>query len=551
VPAFASSRTEAVAAASVSIPAFLIVLAYFADRVGLPLAPFTLLGLSLVASIAATLTGRDAESRRNGAELVAFAAVVGAVFAWIVSLAWPRLLPMGGGADLIHHLQLIDYIERHGHLVRDRGVEAYLGEMTHYTPGSHLLAVVAGAWADSDGFHSYHLIAAASVALKAGLVFLIARRLMPDGVPAVPLALGAVLLLPLPHFYFVGSFARYSYFAQVVSELFAVAMWWALVAWIETPTLRPAAMFGLWGSAAFLTWPIWIGPPVVTFAAAIWLSRRQVLRTRILAVLASAAPIALAAGVHMVGRVGWLSIAQTGAEVRIPRAGDFGVVFLGLGVAGFATAVVRRRGMALVAFAAAIGLQSAALYALATARGAQIPYMAIKMVHLALYPAAVAGALAGAEAWRIAMSTAVGHWFTGHRAALTAWISVGIAATLVIIQAARVPLQPPTVSQPLYEAGRWARANLPAECVDYIAADELTSYWLHLAVLGSRRISERTADDRTFELKDAVMRWILPGGLPYAVADLSVLPRDIRDQTKELFRSGSALVIAREGVCSR
>ena len=51
--------------------------------------------------------------------------------------------PAVRGADLAHHLQLVDYIERHWRLVHEAGVEAYLGEMVHYTPGAHLLAAIA------------------------------------------------------------------------------------------------------------------------------------------------------------------------------------------------------------------------------------------------------------------------------------------------------------------------------------------------------------------------------------------------------------------------
>jgi hypothetical protein len=42
--------------------------------------------------------------------------------------------------------------------------------------------------------------------------------------------------------------------------LFAVAMWWALVVWIAQPAARAMVLFALFGVAAFLTWPIWVGP---------------------------------------------------------------------------------------------------------------------------------------------------------------------------------------------------------------------------------------------------------------------------------------------------
>ncbi len=64
----------------------------------------------------------------------------------LLRVAWPSLVPPGRGPDLTHHLLLVDYIEQHHHLVHDRSLDGAMGEMAHYTPGSHLLAVMAGTW---------------------------------------------------------------------------------------------------------------------------------------------------------------------------------------------------------------------------------------------------------------------------------------------------------------------------------------------------------------------------------------------------------------------
>ena len=104
------------------------------------------------------------------------------------------------------------------------------------------------------------------------------------------------------------------------------------------------------------------------------------------------------------------------------------------------------------------------------------------------------------------------------------------------------------MSESLYQAGRWAREHAPdPSCIDYIVADNHTAYWLHLAVTGNRRMSARTADDRTFETRDEILRWIRPEGLPYAVADLATIPKDVLDEHEEVARFGSAVVIRRRG----
>src|SRR5207248_10326353 len=64
----------------------------------------------------------------------------------------------------------------HWRLVHDVRLSEYLGEMIDYTPGVHLIAALAGAWLRTDGLHAVYAVVAFTVALKAGLVFHIARR---------------------------------------------------------------------------------------------------------------------------------------------------------------------------------------------------------------------------------------------------------------------------------------------------------------------------------------------------------------------------------------
>jgi hypothetical protein len=100
----------------------------------------------------------------------------------------------------------------------------------------------------------------------------------------------------------------------------------------------------------------------------------------------------------------------------------------------------------------------------------------------------------------------------------------------------------------MYLAGQWARANLPAACIDYLVQDDDSAYWLHLAVLGNPRQTERTRDPATFDPKQALIRWIQPAGLPFAITDdLEALPKDIRSGVDIVRRFGPAAVVARRG----
>jgi hypothetical protein len=206
-------------------------------------------------------------------------------------------------------------------------------------------------------------------------------------------------------------------------------------------------------------------------------------------------------------------------------------------------------------FTAALALQTAALFVVARRSGADRPYMALKMFYLLLWPMTVLAALAIAELW-----TAIGTRMpsrgrmTGLRDSQLAWLLVGAVAVIVARPLVRSParLHPgrPAVSLPLYEAGRWARANLPAACIEYLVGDDETAYWLHLAVLGNPRMTARSADNSTYEPRDAMVRWLSPGGLPYAIADLSSVPRDVRNDFDIVHPFGTAAVVRRRGTAS-
>jgi len=534
------TSAEAVSATLLSFQASAIFCAYFTDRVGFTISPFVTLAAALGFSLATFLRLRRHISPAR-ADLACYIALVAATAASLLWLQWPELLLPGGGDDLTHHLQLVDYIDRHWRLVHDPPIEAYLGEMVHYTPGSHLLASLAGRWTRTDGFHTVYTVLVVSTALKVGLVFLIARRSVQA---PLPFALLAPVLLLLPSAFSLESFTRYSYVAQVVSEYFAVSAWWAGVAWNDRPSRLALVVFAISGAASFLTWPVFAGPPAAALAVTIACRRDMDVRLQIRSLLLATAPIAIVAAIHASGRLGWTRIVKTSADMAVPALSSFSWPFLALAAAGLVISIGRGRARATTLLTAAIGVQAVTLFLLARADGAAVPYMAIKMAYLVIYPLAVCGAITIGMLW-----SWTAKWIPGGR--LESFAASAPAAVLcLVILRATVPVvrQKPTVSEALYLAGRWARDNIPdPSCVDYIVTDVHTAYWLHLAVLGNRRMSARTADDRTFDPREQVIRWINPGGLPYAVADLAAVPKDVLAEHEELARFGSAVVIKRRG----
>jgi hypothetical protein len=541
------SRAEQIAAWIVAFLAAAVVAAYVLDAIGLTLHPIAILVLAVVtASVVAGRLGPSADGvavRDARHTALAVVAIAAATAGWLLWLAWPHLLPIGGGSDLTHHLLLIDYIERTRHLVHDAALGPVLGEMAAYTPGAHLLVVLTASWLRTDGLHAVYPLLVLTVAFKTVFVFLIALRCTRPENGALP-AVVAVLLLFVPRAYFLDSFVHDSYFAQVMCELFAVAMWWAIVRHDAGLATGTVAFFGLTGAAAFLTWPVWTGPIILALAAALYLERHLALPppVRIRRFLLATAPIVLVAGMHAMRHFADASIAGAAGFVVRPTVATLGWTFLVPAIAGTIAAATMREARTVPLLLGAVAVQAAALVVVARWRGADAPYLALKMVYFAIYPLAVGGgvavaALSGRGSW-----TSVVKWSAAIVIAIAAFGSVrGIRRT------------PPPVSEPLVAAGRWAHDRLPSNCVDYLVADDDSAYWLHLVALGNSRSAPRSLNPATFDPAQSQVRWIMSNGLPYAIADnFDALPRDIRTHVDVLARFGPAAVVQRRGhsVCS-
>ena len=98
-----------------------------------------------------------------------------------------------------------------------------------------------------------------------------------------------------------------------------------------------------------------------------------------------------------------------------------------------------------------------------------------------------------------------------------------------------------------FRAGAWAREHVRTDCVEYLVPQDSTSYWLHLAVLGNPSLPSAGAPPRYYFYKEAVVRWITNTSYPVTIADLSVVPREIREDVDVLARFGHIIVGRRRG----
>ncbi len=152
-----------------------IVVAYLGGWFGLTLVPaFVAVSAFAVTAVAWVSLPPDGRPGELSGSTWWWAVVVAASLVGLFAAAWPSLLPPGGASDLTHHLMLVDVLDRSRHLVDGAAAEAALGEMAHYTPGLHLLIVVAGSLLGVEAYRAAYPLLALTVALKAGFVFLIA-----------------------------------------------------------------------------------------------------------------------------------------------------------------------------------------------------------------------------------------------------------------------------------------------------------------------------------------------------------------------------------------
>ena len=499
--------------------------AYAIDALGAGVQPWPSLLVALVVSgVGAAAASR---SDRVSAELLIWAGVVIVLSAVLLRMGPPSHVPPGRGPDLTHHLLLVDYIERTGHLVHDRALDGSMGEMAHYTPASHVLAVMAGRWFGTDGLHAFFPVAVVCCALTAGFLFLIGRRQQLS----VPHALIAVLLLFLPVQYFFGAFTHDGFLSQAVSTLFAVAMWWAIVVWDSQPSRMAAALVSVFLVATFLSWPIWLGPPLLVF---LLLSLRAPIDARERAVhwAIVLVPLLVTFAYHSAGRWGWMVIVRTSGAVLHPSLESLGWVLPVLAVLGVVLGASDSRGRVSLMLLCAALLQAASLYTIAKLQGAHTPYMAFKMVYFLIYPLAVFAAIA------LAKLSALSRSYDN-----IGWLMAALLMALAVRPAVATPRVLPVADDDLYAMGRWVRANGAATCTDYLVADAETAYWLHLAVLGNSRSGPRMAVVDGYDARAAVAPWITSAGRRYAIADLRLLPAEVRAHVELVAESGHAAVI--------
>lgn len=535
------TESEAVALLLLLFGAAVAIVGWLAGAAGLPIHPIGVLTLSLltVGIQCWSVIRGGLHWSFSGARLAGFVAVVVGFTAYFCWLAWPSLLPISEGPDLVHHLTLIHFIQRRHALPDVPTFGEYLGEMTGYTPGSHLLAALVADWLRADGLRVLYPLTVAAVALKTALLYNVLCRILPR--PHVAAAIAGTLLLLVPHAYLLRSFTHFYFYAQVLAETFAVAMLWATVAWHQQPSRRSLALFAIFGIGVVLCWPVMLPAPALALAMVVVWRRWPAFRATIGDLAVALGPIAAVLLIYSAAHRKAAGILSSGGSTVEPAAGLFGWPFLVLTTAGIVVAVRRPQTAGpVVAFVAACLVQILGLAALQLYLHATNLYLASKSVHLLAYGLVLCAAIALESGWRALTDWLPSTWRHGVGWTLPVLVAVAIARSDLPMRPIHSPL-----TEPVHRAGLWAKANLPSACIDYLVPHWVTAYWLHVDVLGNPRQSERMRHE-ALDYRVNVGRWIMPGSLPFAIVeDLESLPFDARPNVRVLQPFGKAAVVER------
>ncbi len=534
---------ESLAAGLLAGAASVMAVGYLLDAVRLPLAPSVLaIGAITGGAITFHVVQRASPSggtRRQLLEVSIFLLITALVCGYLLWLASPSLLPVADGPDIVHHLLLVHVIQRTLQLVKDPGMEPYLGEMMHYTPGSHVLAAAFAMWLRVDALRVVYPVMALCAALKCALLFLTAVRAMPESRSPLHAAAAAVLVI-VPAEYFFGSLLKFGFYAQVVSEMFAAGMLLATVLWARSGARVWLVLFSICAIGAFLAWPVWVPAAMLALALTIVL-RRPAISEGVGDMLIAFAPIAIIGGLHLIMHRGGASILGSAGVVTIPSLEVVSVVFIALALLGALLAIGDVRARSVVIVAAAVLLQAFGLAVLNRLAGSGSLYLPYKMVYLLVLPCAVLAALVLSRLAALVPSR------NGLFRAASAVVPLAIAVPIAWERVPRERLRSP-ITESSYAAGLWTRDHLPAGCVDYFSRHWLTGYWLHLDVLGNARVSPRMREE-TFEFRDTVGKWIEGRGQPFAIVeDMPSIPREVRPMMETLQSFGSVAVVKNRGL---
>ncbi len=530
-----------------------VVTAYVIDALGGPIAPWLIAAVLIVELLLMGLwlwrRGWHIVIERDGSGMLGLAIVVIGLLSLLLWLARLSGLPPTQSSDLVHHLSLIDFIQQRQMLPREPALAAYLGEMVMYPGGAHVLAALLAGWLGTSGLWVVFPLIMAGLIVKAGTVYNLALRVVPARRAHTPaLAAAGVALLLLAWGYFMIPLTWHFFLAQISAETLVILMLWTLVRFNAEPASLWLACFGLCGMAVALTWTVWLPIPLLTMFIIVAAKRKVSLRMKLRWWMIASVPVLAGVALYVGRYLGTeLGIFVHEGAATLPSIEAYSPWLLVLALIGLVVSWRNWRARPVGLLLLVALLQATALFITALTRFTAF-YWVLKVLYVSIYPLALYATLALDAIWtwpaRWRPSTFSIGW--SRAAWLVPLTVIGLAVVTVM-----PPAPPPSaVSAEAYQAGRWAKANLPGDCIDYLSDHWVVAYWLHVAVLGNPRLSPHTEQlvaDWNYA-QTSRERWEQTTALPYAIiTDWPDAPASVKALSAVIYQAGPAAVVRRVG----
>ncbi|MBI3914111.1 MAG: hypothetical protein HY327_07995 [Chloroflexi bacterium] len=441
------------------------------------------------------------EIERDDAELFGSLLIVIAVAAYLVYPSLPGLLPPARHFDAVNHTVLAQFISENNALPRNftGGVPPYF--MSGYPAGGALLGALVSKWLGTLPIQTIHPLISFILALAAGLVFLFTHHVLRNTPhttrhksQAVPIAFLSTFLLFTAWAYFPGSVNDRYFYAQNISQYFALAAFYFAYRYHKARGTLWLALMPIAISLVLVSHPTPIVAPMLAAFIAILAYPHTSMRNKLTHAVILALGLVPVAIIYVIPHFAqWVALTGYG-EASPFDVESIGVLLPALALIGAAIVWrTRERGAFgfIVFLIACVMAQPFVLFLARFFLPAISPYYFEKSVYLLVYPLAILAALPIASITHHASRLTLHAFRFQLSASRFIWLFAFSFALLAFIFFPPRPFAPLTLNE--LKIAQWAKQNLAAQNIAVVSGIREDAYWVYWPLLGKSPSDPATA----------------------------------------------------------